>query len=151
MFHPCYLFLLWNVLLTCPALCLTNVIAASFLHLCTCLTCSPVHASSLHPLLAHHHLCYVDVYCVSWLSSSYDMVVSLSFYIIVWNLFFFTTCFVVIMLLFVLPRFFMPLLLKPIFLSPWHISLSLESIKIWGTWCTCCWTHSQYYEYQPNF
>ena len=25
---------------------------------------SSVHASSLHPLLAYHHLCYVDVYCV---------------------------------------------------------------------------------------
>jgi len=29
-----------------------------------CLTCSSVHASSHHPLLAHHHLCFVDVYCV---------------------------------------------------------------------------------------
>jgi len=24
----------------------------------------PVHASTPHPLLAHHHLCYIDVYCV---------------------------------------------------------------------------------------
>jgi len=31
------------------------------------LTCSSVHASTLHPLLAHHHLCYVDVYCVFFL------------------------------------------------------------------------------------
>ena len=68
MFCPCYLFLLWNVLLTCLAFCLTTVIAACFLHLCTCLTRSSAHASSLHPLLAHHHLCYVDVYCVSWLT-----------------------------------------------------------------------------------
>ena len=64
MFRPCYLFLLWNVILTYLAFCLTTVIAACFLHLCTCLTCSSIHASSLHPLLAHHHLCYVDVYCV---------------------------------------------------------------------------------------
>ena len=35
-----------------------------FLHLYACLTCSSVHASSLHPLLAQHHLCYADVYCV---------------------------------------------------------------------------------------
>ena len=28
------------------------------------LICTSLHASSLHPLLAHHHLCYVDVYCV---------------------------------------------------------------------------------------
>jgi len=41
-----------------------TIIAAYFLHLYACLTCSSVHALSLHPLLAHHHLCYVDVYCV---------------------------------------------------------------------------------------
>jgi len=35
------------------------VIASRFPHLYACLTCS-----SLHPLLAHHHLCYVDVNCV---------------------------------------------------------------------------------------
>jgi len=35
--------------------------------------------------------------------------------------------------------------------------MNLESMevsqkqKMWGTWCTCCWTHSQYYQYQPNF
>ena len=57
-----------------------HYIAACFLHLCACLTYSPVHASilhqdhclptrssvllcwCLHPLLAHLHLCYVDVY-----------------------------------------------------------------------------------------
>ena len=48
----------------CLALCLITIIAACFLHLYACLTCSSVHTSSLHPLLAHHHLCYVDVYCV---------------------------------------------------------------------------------------
>jgi len=30
---------------------------------CACFICSYVHASTLHPLLAHHHLCYADVYC----------------------------------------------------------------------------------------
>jgi len=34
------------------------IIAAYILHLYACLTCSSVHASSLHPLLARHHLCY---------------------------------------------------------------------------------------------
>jgi len=62
-FCPCYLFLLWNVP-KCLPLCLITIIAAYFLHLYAYLTCSSVHASSLHPLLAHHHLCYVDVYCV---------------------------------------------------------------------------------------
>ena len=32
--------------------------------LLACFTYSSVHASTLHPLLAHHHLCYVDVYCI---------------------------------------------------------------------------------------
>ena len=63
LFHPCYLFLLWNVVVKWLALCLITIIAAYFLHLYACLTCSSVHASSLHPLLAHHHLFYVDVYC----------------------------------------------------------------------------------------
>jgi len=63
-FSPCYLFLLWYTVLKCPALCLITIIAARFLRLYACLTCSSVHASSLHSLLAHHHLCYVDVYCV---------------------------------------------------------------------------------------
>jgi len=31
------------------------------LYLCACFYCPPVHASNLHPLLAHH---YVDVYCL---------------------------------------------------------------------------------------
>ena len=66
-FRPCYLFLLWNVVLKYLALCLITIIAAYFLHLYACLTCSSVHASSLHPLLARHHLCYVDVYCIFFL------------------------------------------------------------------------------------
>ena len=62
MFRPCYLFLLWNVILTCLAFCLTTVIAACFLHLCTCLTCSSVHASSCsasQPLLLLAFFTYV--------------------------------------------------------------------------------------------
>jgi len=35
------------------ALCLITIFAACFLQLYACLTCSSVHASSLHPLLAH--------------------------------------------------------------------------------------------------
>ena len=62
-FLPMLLVLVWNVL-KCLALCLITIIATRFLHLYACLTCSSVRASSLHPLLAHHHLCYVDVYCV---------------------------------------------------------------------------------------
>jgi len=54
----------WNVVLKCLALCLITTIAARFLHLYACLTCSSVHAdaSSLHPLLGHHHQCCVDVF-----------------------------------------------------------------------------------------
>ena len=54
------------IMMPCSSLCLKTIIAARFLHLYACLTCSSVHASILHPLLAHHHLCYchVDVYCV---------------------------------------------------------------------------------------
>jgi len=63
-FCPCYLFLQWNVVLKCPALCLITITDARIPHLYACLTCSSINASSLHPLLAHHHLCYVDVYCV---------------------------------------------------------------------------------------
>jgi len=40
------------------------LVAARVLHLYACLTCSSVHNATLHPLLAHHHLCSVDVYCV---------------------------------------------------------------------------------------
>jgi len=36
-----------------------NPFAAHFLQLRACLTWSSVHTSTLHPLLAHHHLCYV--------------------------------------------------------------------------------------------
>jgi len=63
-FFPCYLFLSLNVVIKCLALCLTIIIAASFrfLHLYAyhCLTCSSVHASTLHPLLANH-LCCIHV------------------------------------------------------------------------------------------
>jgi len=45
-------------------ICLTTLTAARFLHLCACLTCSSVHVSTLHPMLAHHHLCYVDIHCL---------------------------------------------------------------------------------------
>ena len=51
-FCPCYLFLLWNVVLKCLALCLITIIAAYFLHLysiclphlliCICLISSPI-------------------------------------------------------------------------------------------------------------
>ena len=40
-------------MLKCIAICLITLIAA-------CFTCSSLHVSTLHPLLAHHHhLCYV--------------------------------------------------------------------------------------------
>ena len=52
------------MVLKCLVLCLITIFAARFLHLYACLTCSSGHASFLYPLLAHHHLCYVDVYCV---------------------------------------------------------------------------------------
>ena len=66
-FRPCYLFLLWNVVPKCLALCLITIIAAYFLHLCACLACSSVHASSLHPLLVHHHLSF----CVMLMSIAF--------------------------------------------------------------------------------
>jgi len=52
--------------LKCLAICLITIIVARFHHPCACLTCSSVHtcliSSSVHPLLAHQHLCCVDVY-----------------------------------------------------------------------------------------
>ena len=48
----------------CIALCLATLVVICFLHLYACFNCLSVHASSLHPLLAQHHLCYIDVYCV---------------------------------------------------------------------------------------
>ena len=63
-FRPCYLFLQWNFVWKYIALCLITLIAAHFLHLCACFTCSSVHVSTLYPLFAHHHLCYVGVSCV---------------------------------------------------------------------------------------
>jgi len=41
-----------------------NPIVAHFFHQCACYTYSSGHTSTLHPLLTHHHLCYIDVYCV---------------------------------------------------------------------------------------
>ena len=43
---------------------LITPIVAHFLHLCARFTYSSVYTSSFHTLLAHHHLCYVDVYIV---------------------------------------------------------------------------------------
>ena len=53
-------------MIKCLALCLITIIVARFrfLHLYACLTCSSVHALTLHPLLEYYHLCYVDCYCV---------------------------------------------------------------------------------------
>ena len=41
----------------CIALCLITLIIPYFSHLCAWFTCSSVHTSTLHPLIAHHHLC----------------------------------------------------------------------------------------------
>ena len=63
----CFLPLLLVFVMQCVKMqcfCLITPIAARFLQLCACFTCSSTHVSTLHPLLAHHHLCYVDVYCV---------------------------------------------------------------------------------------
>jgi len=48
------------------ALCLATlvVVVVRFLHLCVCFNCPSVHASTFHSLLAHHHLCYLDIYYV---------------------------------------------------------------------------------------
>jgi len=55
--------LFYNVLAAaCIALCFIPSIFAYFSHLYTCLTCSFVHTTILHPLLAHHHLCYTYCY-----------------------------------------------------------------------------------------
>jgi len=62
---------------------LVDDIAARFLHLCACLTCSSVHASSLHPLLAHHHLCYVGVYCVVFFVFLFFLIFAI-YYISLW-------------------------------------------------------------------
>jgi len=45
----------------CIVLCPMTFIAARFLHPCACFNCP---SSTLHPLLAYHHLYYVDKYCV---------------------------------------------------------------------------------------
>jgi len=48
----------------CIDLCLTTLVVVDFHHLHTCFKCPFLHVSTLHPLLAHHHVCYVIVYCV---------------------------------------------------------------------------------------
>jgi len=54
----CYIF-------NCIGLCLVTPIFVRFLYLCSCFNCPSVRALTLHQLLAHHHhLCYVDLYCV---------------------------------------------------------------------------------------
>jgi len=46
----------------CIALCLILVLLTSFTYLVYAhLTCSSWYTSTLYPLLAHHHLCYVNV------------------------------------------------------------------------------------------
>jgi len=46
-----------------------------------CFTCSSVHTSSLHPLLAHHDMCYTDVHLIVYLTqySCFDNIVFTSF------------------------------------------------------------------------
>jgi len=103
-FCPCYLFLLWNVVLKCLALCFITIIATSVLASFTYMLASPahltVHASSLHPLPARHHLCYVDVYCVFFIFAIFYIslrlhfglfayIFSLSFIFLCHSLFFF--------------------------------------------------------------
>ena len=63
-FRPCYLFLLWNVVLKCLALCLITIIAAYFLHLYACLTCSSVHHYMPH-LFTH---CLPTIICAMLMS-----------------------------------------------------------------------------------
>ena len=125
-FRPCYLFLLWNVL-KCLALCLIAIIAACFLYLYACLTCSSVHASSLHPLLlAHHHLCYVDVYCVFFIFAIRYISLWLHFGLFVY-----------------------------IFLSDWFLCLSIILSVLFSFCCVCFLMliftiHSHYFYCLPN-
>ena len=51
--------LLWNVMFM-ALLSASILTVALFFHLCACFTCSSVHISILHPLFAHHHLCYFN-------------------------------------------------------------------------------------------
>ena len=67
------------------AICLITLVAARFLHLCACFTFSSVHVSTLHPLLAHHFLCYVYVYCVFYL-------IFVLYFVTVWLLLYFFDC-----------------------------------------------------------
>ena len=95
-YKPCLLSLLhvsaMKCCIKCPALCLITILAACFIPLRACLTCSSVHASSLHPLLAHRHLCCADVYCVFFpflihVTLLFDFILAscLCFFIWVWN------------------------------------------------------------------
>ena len=70
-------------------ICLITLIADHFLHLCACFTCSSAHLSNFHPLLAHHHLCYVDVYCVTFAFCVYLFAVLVWFHIVVFFHFWF--------------------------------------------------------------
>ena len=58
-----FLFVMKCYVPNCIALCLATLVVVHFLHLCACFNCWSAHVST-HPLLAHHHLCYVDLYCV---------------------------------------------------------------------------------------
>jgi len=53
----CYVF-------NCIVLCL--VLFPCFTYMCLLQLPIYVHASTLYPMLAHHHLSYIDVYCVQY-------------------------------------------------------------------------------------
>ena len=76
-FCPCYLFLLWNVVLKCLALCLITITAACFPYLYACLTCSSVHASYL---LTH---CLPTIVCVMFMSMVFFFIFAIC-YIFLW-------------------------------------------------------------------
>jgi len=64
--------------LKCIALYLITLTVTHFLHLCCVLaSCSSVHVSTLHPLLAHYHLYDVAVYCVLLMTLSVFLAMSL--------------------------------------------------------------------------
>ena len=87
-------------MLTCIiiALDLITLIAACFLHLCACFTCSSAHALTLHPLLAHHCLCHVDVYSVSVSLFCFCFLVRLN--LVLYLCFWLLLCFCICMFLF---------------------------------------------------
>jgi len=48
----------------CISLCLTTLLLhtpLTYYVVCVCFSCSFIHTSTLHPLFAQHHLCYVNV------------------------------------------------------------------------------------------